>query len=220
VQKDRMRCRLGTPIGLKKSSSVWINAWAQFILYLPKFSELISFAEKSFAPFAEFVEQYTWDQKEGKTLSFADSDSLIRCLFHHDLEIDAPNFYVLFRSFFTAMFPVTEELGCFFHDSIVFHPEWVWDKIEEDVSLLPVELVVVGNKNMPRQFRLKGKYLYDLDMLVERSFDEKRSHFVTYVRVDGAWYQCEDEKVRWISSRTLSFPLNRGVLFHYKRVIL
>jgi len=230
IQKDRTRYQLGAPIGLRRSNSDWINAWMQFILYLPKFSELISLAEKSFASFAEFVEQYAWDQKEGKGVSLADTAPLLRCLAEHQMSMHEHNFYTLCRMFFTSMFPEIESvLGPFLHDSIVFHPEWVFSRLETAYvcqKQRPVELVIAVEKkgsatSMKRQLCLgQGRYLYDLDALIEWRVDGARTCFVTYVRVDGAWFSCEDEKVRWISSRTLSVPLARGVLFHYKQVVL
>jgi len=234
IQKDRTRYQLGAPIGLERSNSDWINAWIQFVLYLPKFSEVISLSEKSFTPFVEFVEQYVWDQKEGKSLCLVDSSFLLRCLSIHRIQMKGDDFRAICRAFFLSMFPGSADaLGLFLHDSIVFHPEWVVDEADifslfEQKNIKPSELILsVQRKGSQRSSLIKrqlslgqGKYLYDLDALIEWRVDGARSCFVTYVRVDGAWYQCEDEKIRWISSRTLSVPISRGVLFHYKRVVL
>lgn len=233
VQNDRTRYQLGTPIGLHGSHLNWVNAWVQFVLYLPKFSEFIPLAEKSLAPFVEFVEQYVWSQKEGRSLCLMDSSRLLICLSMHHIQMRDDNFGALCRSFFMLMFPRgVDGLGLFLQDSVLFHPEWVLE--EALVSHLfqrgkaPVEMIVALDKKGGREKPLvkkqlclgQGKYLYDLDALIERRVDGFRSCFVAYVRVGGDWYQCEDETIRWVSSRTLSVPLSRGVLFHYKQVVL
>lgn len=222
------------PIGLRYCGAYqWINAWMQFLIHLPKFTELVSFVGKSFDPFRVFVDQYMIDQKEGRSVSFAESASLVLCLLqNHPVYLsrfsDPVDFYEIFRCFFKSLFsPIILGGNTSFCDSIVFHAEWfmVLDHQELSQSVLaslPSEIMVAfardALKRPQRQYFLnKGRYFYDLDAFIECRPDPNGAHYVTYVRIGGVWYQCEDEKIRYISSRTLSVPLSRGALFHYKR---
>jgi hypothetical protein len=222
------------PIGLRSSDSYpWINAWMQFLIHLPKFTELISFVGKSFNPFRVIVDQYMVDQKSGLGVSIADSSSLISCL----LKIypvclsrfsNPIDFCEIFRFFFKSLFsPIALGRNMLFCDSIVFHPEWFvvldnQDHMQKVLASHPSEIMIAFTKDTlcrpQRQYFLnKGRCFYDLDAFIESRPDPKGVHYITYVRIDGIWYQCEDEKIRYISSRTVNVPLSRGVIFHYRR---
>lgn len=233
------------PIGLHKCpASCWVNAWAQFLIHLPKFCELVSYLSKSFEPFREFIDQYLVDQKTGCAVSVADSGSLIRCLVHSppfilSISNEAVDFHEISTLFFKSIFfPISStDLGSSFNESIVFHPDWILVSEGEDKQLFEKEMqkkmemspceILLGFKRggssthsfIKRQmFHSAGRYFYELDSFIEYRPDANGVSFITYVLVDGAWVQCDDEKIRLISSRTVSIPLCRGVLFHYKRV--
>lgn len=214
----------------------WINAWAQFLIHLPRFTELVIYAEKIFEPVREFVDRYLLDQREGRVVSSAKSASLILPFLNSsskriDLYEVLP---IFFKSIFSSM---TNHLGTAFHDAIFFHPDWVisWDResiplfndqLQNLINTYPSEIIISTkcregstHAGIQRQiFPAKGGCFYDLDSFIECRSDVGEFHYITYLRVDGAWYQCDDEKIRSISSRTLSAPLCRGVLFHYSRL--
>ena len=210
----------GMPIGLKKNKTyVWLNAWIQFLIHLPYFSELISFTSKSCGAYREFFDQYVEDQKRGNVVCCIDTYPLIRPIFSVvQLSPSGMGLYEMMHVLFRFMFP----LGSLKISSIIFHPEWVilWEG-EEVIELVeeePLEIIIAVEKGrrfpLKRQiFPKKGRFLYDLDSFIE----ERSDGFVSYIQVDGIWYQCEDESVRVVSSRMLQIPLCRGVLFHYKK---
>jgi hypothetical protein len=242
--KRQKATSFGMPVGLYACSSQgWMNAWAQFIIHLPRFTELVVFAEKTFEPFREFVDRYMLDQRDERLVSCADSVSLIRCLsqvsplFLNSASKWIDLYEVLRLSIKSIFSPMTNHLGNSFHDAIFFHPDWVifWDgqkislfndQLQNLINMYPSEMIIsmqcregLTHGFIQRQiFPVKGRCFYDLDLFIECRPDAEGVHYITYVRVEGAWYQCDNEKIRSISSRTLSVPLCRGILFHYKRV--
>jgi hypothetical protein len=211
LEKKRTKHPVGIPIGLKFSGIEWFNAWVQFVIYLPKFFERVSFAEKAFKPFADFVDQYTWDQEKGRLVSFAESERLYDCLLAQ--KIPMLDLSSLCRLLFGAMFPDLVSEDC-----VLFHPEWVWTTLEE--GFFPKQLIV-AMPSMSRQLRLnQGRTLYDLDSFMEKRLNGDKARFITYIRIQGGWYQCEEEEVRLVPSSMLSVPLKRGILFHYKQVVV
>lgn len=226
------------PIGLRKCISCsWLNAWVQFLIHLPKFPELVSYSSKSMDIFREFIDQYLQDQKRGMHITRADNLSLSRCLTHIGLDLRLDIGEIL-KSFFRLIFPPISffEMAAAFCDSIVFHPEWFLifeqsDSVSFDILLKNIVAkrpseILIGINRLPsspipfvkRQlFQSDGPHFYDLDSFIECRPDAHGMIYVTYVRVGGLWYQCDDEKIRLISTGTLKIPLCRGVLFHYKK---
>jgi hypothetical protein len=104
----------------------------------------------------------------------------------------------------------------------------------------PLELVVAFKKCGGRKyddqefishpaFQAKTQYFfsdkglfsvcYNLEAFIEQRPDSGNSCFyVTYVKINGSWYQCDDERVKQIRSHNLNGPITRGVLFYYKRI--
>lgn len=224
-----------SPIGLQKCQFCpWINAWVQFLIYLPKFPELISYAPKSLEMFREFFDQYLLDQRNGVRVSKADNLSLSECLsgLGLNLKLDISE---ISRWFFQKVFPPLSFFGIAtsFCDSIVFQPEWFLfldsddseAKIKAIVEKRPSEILVGMNPSSSSSVFLKkkqfsemnGMFFYDLDAFIECRPDVHGAIYVAYVRIGNVWYQCDDEKVRIISCGTLNVPLSRGVLFHYKK---
>jgi hypothetical protein len=194
------------PIGLHACLECpWINAWAQMLLHLPRFRELVLFVLKPFECVCEFTEQYVRDQKLKKSVSSAKS-SLLQMV--HGAKMQGT-----FLPFFQTIFAPMPQ----FLDSIIFHPEWVvTGDVENILSLAPAEILVEKEKagSVPRQiFCRKQGFFYDLHSFIE----DRNPHCIAYIRVGGTWYQCDDEKVRPISTRVLSVPLCRGVLFFYQK---
>jgi len=75
---------------------------------------------------------------------------------------------------------------------------------------------------------LKGHYFapsegisYDLDAFIEiRPDGDDGEHYIAYLKREGTWYQCDEERVIQFRSNCLNVPLRRATLLHYKRVDL
>ena len=228
------------PIGLRRCDPHgWVNSWIQFLLSIPGLLELFSFAPRSFDPFREFVDQYDFDQMENRSVSSANSASLVRCLmrnlplnfFKNPLTVDL---YEILRASFKAMFSQTSP-SC----SVAFRSEWhlVWNansavSLEEEIKKKmegrPPELLVAIKGWDPASCRLIKRehvshpdwHFYDLDAFIEHRPDGRNGgSFIAYVKIEGSWYQCDDDRICSVRSTILSIPLHRSVLLHYKRLV-
>ena len=61
---------------------------------------------------------------------------------------------------------------------------------------------------------------YELDSFVEFRPDDFHisGHYLTYVKLDSLWFQCDDSRIRQIRSNNLPIALSRSFLFHYKKI--
>ncbi len=221
------------------------NALMQFILFLPGLSDLFFFAPKSFHPFQDFIDHYREEQHENKAISSANTLSLIRCVMKNlppHLFRGEFNFYeilqILIRSLFPA-FPtqLASSAKSYFPDSIAFHPEWqvVWDvksgkTLEEAIQLkwdekapellISIEGVEETSCNLIKKqfFTPSDWFCYDLDAFIEMRPDKGSTSYVAYLKIDGGWYQCDDDRISHLRSNSLNVPLCRSLLLHYKRI--
>lgn len=232
------------PVGLRRSEPQgWmnpINAMMQFLMVLPGFIDLFYYAPRSFHCFLDFIEQYLLDQQENKVVSAANSLALIRCLMKKlspslFRNPNKANLFEIFHAFVKALFPQTKSSS--YTDFIALHPErhLIWDvngseTLEEAIkkkwNARPADLLVYakgteGNscRLVKRQFFTPDWLCYDLQTFIEHRPDgPQEANFLTYVKVDGSWYQCDDERVSSLRSHFLQVPLHRGVLLYYKRI--
>jgi hypothetical protein len=189
------------PIGLRPvDEEGWLNALMQFILFIPGFAEDFFFAPKSFYPFQEFIDQYHFDQCENRSLSRASG----RCLYR-----------------FLAL-----KLSCFsLHEVFEFilqtvRPKWkIHITAEEALEKRGERDLFIAQRCLKRQFFTeKELFCYDLDAFIELRPDGPRVYFIAYVKVEGVWYQCDDDRITQWRSNSLNVALNRAVLLHYRRV--
>lgn len=226
----------------------WINpfnALMQFILFLPNFADLFFFAPHSFHPFQDFIDQYKADQQENRAVSSANTLSLVRCArrkLPHYLFKNKIDLYAILQNLIQALFPtlpalLSSQVGSYFPDSLAFHPEWhlIWDvrrgkTLDESIQqkwnekaqemLVSVKGVEESFCNLVKKqfFTPSDWFCYDLDAFIEMRPDHGGANFVTYLKLDGGWYQCDDEKVVRLRSNSLNVPLCRSILLHYKRI--
>jgi hypothetical protein len=123
-----------------------------------------------------------------------------------------------------------------------FHPNWqiiidsekekkFEDYIARKVSLLdmPKEFLVsyewfdngkkkkFSSKLRPKKYVFLSDYFYQLDAFIEYREDEGFSgSYITYLKIDNDWYQCEDAKIKKIKSANLFVALYRSILLHYR----
>lgn len=233
-----------TPVGLRRCEPHgWINSWMQFFLYLPKLPDFLSFTPRRFDVFREFIDHYSIDQQENRSVSLANGASLVRCLLRmlpqNLFKTVFIDFYEIFKAFFKALFPHVRFLFLdpYLRDALIFHPEWhlLWKvdscSLEEETQKMiqnqPKEILVSIRGQEPlsrcaikKQLfpRFSRHLCYDLDAFVERRSDGRNSSFITYVKVEGTWYQCDDDRITSLRSTTLSLPLYQSILLHYKKI--
>jgi hypothetical protein len=187
------------PIGIHGVGSSWINALMQLILYVPGYVDFFHFLPKSFDVFQDFIDQYGIDLQEGRVVSLADSRELLQF--------------------------VTEKLGVSLEEVFVFlnrilQTKWdVCRYFEEGVKRGVRDFFVLG-QCLRRQFFSEG-LIYDLDAFIEFRPDGNVSgHYFAYVKVEGVWFQCDDERIVRMKSNCLMLALQRSVLLHYKRLFM
>ncbi len=227
---------------------MWINpfnALMQFILFLPGFADLFFFAPKSFHPFQDFIDHYKAEQNENKEVSSADTPSLIRCAMKNlprHLFKDEIDLYKILQHLIQSLFPALPALSAssaksYFPDSIAFQPKWhiLWEiksgktldeLIQEKWDEKALELLVSVNgveesscNLIKKQFFTPSDWFcYDLDAFIELRPDRGSASYITYLKIDGGWYQCDDDRISHLRSNSLNVPLCRSLLLHYKRI--
>ena len=189
------------PIGLRPiDPEGWLNALMQFILFIPGFSELFFFAPRSFYPFQEFIDQYYQDQQENRSLSTANSIALYR--------------------FIASRFPSLHLLEIFPFLLRVLHPKWALRKNLDEAfeEGYPEDIFIMDSALKKQIFTEPDFFCYDLDAFIEQRPDGSSVNFITYVKNEGVWYQCDDDRITQIRSNCLAIPLYRAILLHYKRL--
>jgi len=232
------------PIGLVRCEPYnWINALMQFVLYIPLLREIFAYTPPSFRSFSEFIDQYFMDLDEKHLLSRAKSFELVRCLLGK-----FPQFFQSAKINLHEVIQAISRCACAFTslDDTGFRSDWqiLWDSGSE-LSLqkelpkdaVPPELLValklLFDPGMPNRVQphlasvLRKQYFfhqanvcYDLDAFIEYRMEEgEAACYYTYLKVDGTWVQCVDERIVTLRRSTLiDLPLQRGILFHYRRV--
>jgi len=189
------------PIGLRPVDPEGrLNALMQFILFVPDFAELFFFAPRSLYPFQEFIDQYHHDQQENMALSTANGAALFRFL-----SLKLPAFYI--RGVIQFLLQA-------------LHPKWeVHKNVEEALQKGFLTDFFVMESSLKKQFFTEpDRYCYDLDAFIELRPDGPMENFIAYVKMEGTWYQCDDDRITQLRSNRLSIPLHRAILLHYKRI--
>jgi len=228
-----------SPIGLIRCDQFPpLNAILQLFLFLPAFRDLFSFAPRTYQMLTDFIEQYASDQEKKRIVSIVDSNQLLRLL----VQKMPPHFFrfkaakVEVKDFLCCLIKIVfGEMAPPISNSLAFHPEWnvLWNSqlpfsCAIDLPSRPSELfVTVKNSNedvcplIQRQFFTKpDSYCYDLDAFIEYRPDGKENHgdHIVYLKSEGGWYQCDDDRITPMRSTHLNMPLNRSILLHYKRI--
>lgn len=203
-RKSKMRkspLKRKPPIGLRPvDPEGWLNALMQFILYIPGFAELFFFAPRSFYPFQEFIDQYFNDREENCTISSANGVDLFRFLRTKLQQITLDEMFQLFIR--------------------TLNPKWEIHKTIEDAlrSKYPVDFFVTESCSRRQFFTAPDFFCYDLDAFIELRPDGVSVNFITYVKHEGVWYQCDDDRITQLRSTSLAMPLSRAILLHYQRI--
>jgi len=189
------------PIGLSPvDPEGCINALMQFILSLSGLSESFYLAPRSFAPFVDFMEQYHQDQQEKESVSKARGSTLFR-FFSHQLQ--DLSLYAIFQFLLKAL-----HLKCPVQANLK-------EALETE---RPVDIFLMETTVNRQIFTEPDCVCYELDAFIEMRSDGVNVNFVAFVKVEGRWYQCDDERIIQLCSNHLKVPLQSSVLLHYKKL--
>jgi hypothetical protein len=189
------------PIGLMPVDlEGWLNSLMQFVLYVPGFAERFSFAPRSWYPIQDFIDQYHHDQQENRLISSANGLGLYRFLI---MKLPNHSLQEICRYFFRILHS-NWQIHTFIHEALK----------HGDSDLFVTEIY------LKKQIFCGPNLCYDLDAFIEMRPDGAHVSYVAYVKIDGSWFQCDDERITHFRSDSLSLPLQRGVLAHYRRISL
>ncbi|MBX7066180.1 MAG: hypothetical protein K1X28_03005 [Parachlamydiales bacterium] len=189
-----------TPIGLMPADPEgWVNALMQFILYVPGFAESFSIAPRSLFSIQDFIDQYHQDLAEGRSTSTANGLGLMQLF-----GLKFPNL---------SLKEVVEAL------IRLLIPKWTVYRSIYEALLRPrtIDLLIASTGLKKQLYADPGQY-YDLNAFVEKRPDGALAHYIAYVKVEGGWYQCDNDRVTQLRSDMLALPLQRTVISHYRQV--
>jgi hypothetical protein len=231
------------PIGLHSCEQYsWINAFMQFVLFVPLLREIFMYTPKSLSACNEFIDRYFLDLEAKALVSKADGFQVVRSLLG--------KFPMLAKGMgpLVNLHEIIQYLFQSAWDASFSRPEWQlrWDGRETGLVMdlqrkfekknFPFEMLVglsslyepslrgeaVCKKSLERHYAFPEGIYFDLDAFIEYRPDgitgQPGSYF-TYLKVDGFWVQCSDHRITLLRRATfLEVPLCRGILFHYRRV--
>ena len=235
------------PIGLNRCEShPWINALMQFLLFIPTLREIFAYTPQSFYCFTAFIDQYFADVEEKRIVSQAESSELIGCLInkfpHLFHETGNVNLHRVIQAISQSAcaFTSLKDAGFRSEWQILWNPDQ--DLCMDEILLrkvVPPELLIAREflrdsttkeqpqlgfgRSLQRQyFSTQTSAAYELDAWIEHRIEQgEKGDYLTYLKIDGAWIQCADEHIAKLwRSTSLDLPQQRGVLFHYRRVLL
>lgn len=188
------------PIGLMPVDQEGkLNALMQLILYVPGFTDSFSLVPKSFSPILTFIDQVHRDHADNYAVSSADGSLLFSFFESKFLGFSL-------EKIFDALVELVKPKWTFFHETV-----------ESEKTISVPDLFLSGN-SLKKQIFVEPNQVFDLDAFIEKRPDVGEFHYFTYVKVDGCWYQCDNERITQLRSDMLNLPLQRGVLAHYRKV--
>ncbi len=188
------------PIGLEVFDSEGrVNAFMQFLLHVPGFAEAFYFVPRSWSQMQQFIDQYRRDQQERQAVSSANGSALFRFFNLKSPYFDLPE---MCRSIFSVLQSCWEVHLC----------------IEDALRLKGVSDLFIAEASLRKQIFAGPFICYDLDAFIEMRPDVSSVSYVAYVKREGVWYQCDNERITPLRSDSLGPALARGVLCHFKRI--
>jgi hypothetical protein len=74
----------------------------------------------------------------------------------------------------------------------------------------------VSESSLKKQQFIQSDLCYDLDAFIELRSDGKAASLIAYVKMGGGWYQCDNDRITLLRSNSLTVPLSRALLLHYR----
>jgi hypothetical protein len=212
----------------------------QFLLYIPTAREIFSYVPKSLQSFSEFSDLYFQDIEENRSLSRATGERIVDALFGkfpnllkvRDLVMNLDEaLQCIWKS--AASLKWQRPDSHILWDSELPFETLIAERNEHSFEWL-VSLQGIYNaearKNPLLLFEggcLRRQYLFkdscvclELDAFLEIRPDEGgQGVYFTYLKTKEGWVQCADERITVLQrSDSLEMAMQRGVLFHYRRV--
>lgn len=222
-----VRCKEYPPLG----------SILQLLLFIPIFRDVFSFSPQSFKHLNDFVALYLKEQSAGLKVSTGSTSRVLELLkaCMPAVFFNCESARVSIKDFLCSLIKsVYERGGESISSSLAFHLDWniFWDTSFPfssviDLPIRPYEILVTVRPGreltgavIQRQFFTKSDgYCYDLEGFVEFRHDGVDSgSYITYVKAEGGWYQCDDERITVMRSDYLKSPLTRCVLLYYKLI--
>jgi hypothetical protein len=219
------------PVGLARCELFPpLNGIMQLMLFLPIYHDLFTFTPRSCSALSDFIDQYSLDQEDQFPISSADINRLCRLL----IQKMPPTLFRFQGVKVDVLYFIHTLIQCTMGKTSKPQNEIVWDSTlpfscATDLISRPIELFVTIHNRfqsetcpvIQRQFFTKpDSFCYDLDAFIEYRPDggEHQGEHIPYLKVDGAWYQCEDDRIVQMRSTYLNQALYRATLLHYKRI--
>ena len=236
-------------VGISPNSfNSWINAFMQFVLFVPSISSIFNFLPNSFNVFIKFLDEYKEDLLDGFDTTSATTENLIKSLYEkfpnqmQNIERDKFIDFSKVLDFFFKLIPKKSFLkNLQFSNLLSLYPERfliVKNFIKDDFqtflekyisknlekNLLEIVLCISQNQNDIKEINLIEKfffdnYFYELDAFIEFRNDYWSSpSYITYIKKENCWFQCHDLRITKIEKNDIFIPISRSLLFHYKRI--
>ena len=242
------------PIGILNNHFYpWINAFLQFIIFIPSLKEMFFYTPKSFSSFNDFFDAYIEDQRVNKESTKYSTTDVIESLYSRFKDFFSSHkkvdLFSLLKKIMSLISSRTSALSNFGLDILAFYPSWQIEINNEDIILEEYlsKIIAYEMKSAitPKELLISFKWFfekksssiesckaptllffydnissvyYELDAFIEYREDGLNGSYLTYLKVDGIWYQCDDTRVRKIRSNNLQIALLRSFVFHYKKI--
>jgi len=225
----------------------WVCSFLQFIIAIPSLCEMFSFAPKSLVPFLDFFEKYRKAQKENKKILEEEPKAILGLLrkkfpsWFCQKKVSILDIFSLLEKLMEALpFNEFSSKGARESSLLALHPfarlpiqssqvgkiclqSWVESYLNQ---YFPPELLVgykeassneLRSSLQPSLITYKGEYHLLAFMEYRPEGLGEKGDYVTYISVNGAWYQCFYHHVLKVKKENLSLVLKRGVLFYYQK---
>ena len=221
------------PLGIARPSHFfWINALIQFIIFIPDIRRMFALVPHSLLPFGRFIDCYL-DELTDQSVTSAKSQYLVDCLcsiFSLEMLTKKSAPFDVLLSCMKLLQDHTVYLGS---NLLAFYPErilrfsaqdlsengWFEEDLEKLFSVPPPELLIylqAENSKPARRMFIFGE-AFELDAFIGYRPDRDGSkRCITYLKVEGTWYQCDDLRITPLRSVHLQTALTRSFMFHYR----
>ncbi|OGN61818.1 MAG: hypothetical protein A3F40_01745 [Chlamydiae bacterium RIFCSPHIGHO2_12_FULL_27_8] len=212
----------------------FLNSLLHFVLNIPTIKYLFDFLPKSFFALNVFLDSYESDLKNDKKIATLSSDIIFNSL----KQVISKDFFNNFKIDFLKLISIIFSYKNFQNIEILNSKNHVIIKHDIDTNfenivnnffngMNPKEFLVQykGFLEIKNNFKVKNTLFLNSSFYELLSFIEYRNDFfnqdtfLTYVKKENIWYQCEDIKIKIINKDYLHLALDSACLLYYKKVI-
>ena len=212
----------------------FLNSLLHFVLNIPTIKYLFDFLPKSFFALNVFLDSYESDLKNDKKIATLSSDIIFNSL----KQVISKDFFNNFKIDFLKLISIIFSYKNFQNIEILNSKNHVIIKHDIDTNFENIvnnffngmntkEFLVQykGFLEIKNNFKVKNTLFLNSSFYELLSFIEYRNDFfnqdtfLTYVKKENIWYQCEDIKIKIINKDYLHLALDSACLLYYKKVI-